>query len=59
MILFIGGTTGNQSQGAGKNNSAFNQMFLNALSNRGLLSQQNGKFVYVGDSKSGASGNHL
>ncbi len=24
-------------------------MFLNALSNRGLLSQQNGKFVYVGD----------
>ena len=24
-------------------------MFLNALSNRGLLTQQNGKFVYVGD----------
>jgi len=52
----IGGATGSQSQGAGKNNSAFNQMFLNALSNRGLLSQQNGKFVYVGDSKSGATG---
>ena len=59
MISFKGGATGSQSQGAGKNNSAFNQMFLNALSNRGLLSQQNGKFVYVGDSKSGATGNYL
>ena len=34
----------------------FNQVILNALSNRGLLSQgQNGKFVYVGDKSPAAT----
>ena len=35
-------------------NPVFNRVILNALSNRGLLSQQNGKFVYVGN-KTGSS----
>lgn len=46
------GAPGPSSQ---SNNPAFNRMILNALSNRGLLSQQNGKFVYVGD-KTGSPG---
>ena len=38
-------------------NPAFNQVILNALSNRGLLTQQqNGKFVYVGGEKTAGTG---
>ena len=44
----LGGVPTGSSPSSSAANPAFNQMILNALSNRGLLSQQNGKFVYVG-----------
>ncbi len=42
-------------QGGGGGGEPLNRI-LNALSNRGLLSQQNGKFYYVGGEKGGGGG---
>ena len=50
-----GGSSPKVAAAANASNPAFNKIILNALSNRGLLSQQNGKFVYVGDKATAAS----